>query len=111
MHELSITQALVEITLRHAEGRRVEAVHLQVGELSSYVNDSIQFFWDDLTRGSVAEGARLEFHLIPATLVCIDCTHSYRLAESDFVCPRCQSRNSVPNGGNECYVESIEVEE
>lgn len=110
MHELSVAEAILEVVLRHAGGAQVRTVRLRVGELSSYVDDSIALFWAELTRGTQAEGARIEFTHEPGTLVCLDCSAEFGVDAPDFVCPLCASRRALPRGGRECYVDSIEVE-
>lgn len=109
MHELSITESILEIALRHAAGRRVASVHLVIGELSSYVDESIQLFWEELTRGTLAEEAVLKFAREPGELLCVDCGRQFPVRTRDFVCPHCQSTCAVPATGKDCYVDSIEV--
>ncbi|MBI5281205.1 MAG: hydrogenase maturation nickel metallochaperone HypA [Candidatus Solibacter usitatus] len=109
MHELSITESILGIVLNHAAGARVTDVHLVIGELSAYVDDSIQLFWDELSRGTVAESATLHFKREPGTLFCLDCQKPFSVRQQDFLCPLCGSAHAMPHGGRECYVESIEV--
>ncbi len=109
MHELSITEAILDVVLRHAAGSRVTDVHLTVGELSSYVDDSIQLFWTELSRGTPAEGAMLHFKKQPGTLLCLVCGNEYPMDTPDFQCSSCGSAQAAPHGGRECYVDSIEV--
>ncbi len=69
MHELAVTQSVLEIVLRHARlagGARVSAIHLVVGQLSSIVDDLVAFYWQSVARGTPAEGARLCFRRVPA---------------------------------------------
>lgn len=110
MHELSITEAILEVVLKHAGGARVTAVHLTVGELSSFVDESIQLFWTELARGTAAEGAKLHFEKLPGTLRCLDCEREFPIASPDFRCPGCGSTRAVPHGGQDCFVQSIEIE-
>lgn len=109
MHELSITESIVEIALRHAAGRRISSVHLVIGELSSYVDESIQLYWEELTRGTPAAGAALQFTREPGELLCLDCHQRFPVRAAEFICPHCQSPSALPAGGKDCYVESIEV--
>ncbi len=111
MHELSITEAMLDIVMAHASGRRVVDVHVTVGELSSYVDESISMYWTELSRGTLAEGARLHFTKETATLRCLDCQMEFPMSAADFICPHCGSLHALPHGGRECRVESIEVEE
>lgn len=113
MHELSVTQNLLDIAVRHAEqagALRITQVNIVVGQLSSIVDDSVQFYWDMISAGTIAHKAQLNFKRIPAQLRCTDCAHEFLMNERDFVCPRCGSGNLVVAGGEEFYLESIDVD-
>ena len=111
MIEYSITQSLLQVVLQHADGRKVLAVDLLIGEVSSYVDDSIQFYWDELAKGTPAEGAVLRFQREPGTLKCLACGKEFSIHEPDFICPACGGLRSEPGRGRQCRVESIDVEE
>jgi len=110
MHELAITQAMLDIVLRHARGARVRKVSVTVGEWTGYVGDSIDLFWRELARGTPAEDAQLEFRLEPATLRCRSCSAVFPVDGSMLACPRCGALGGEPAGGRDCTVESIEIE-
>ena len=60
MHELSVTEQVLNVTLEHArqaKAQRVIKVNLMIGELTSYVGESIQFYFDLLSKGTEAEKA------------------------------------------------------
>jgi hydrogenase nickel incorporation protein HypA/HybF len=111
VHELSVASAVVDTAVRHADGRRVTAVHLRVGHLRQVVPDSLAFYFEHVARGTSCEGARLEQDVVPASLRCNACGHEWELEESDFRCPACGSGNARIAAGDELEVESIEVEE
>jgi hydrogenase nickel incorporation protein HypA/HybF len=111
MHELSITENLLQIVLKHAGGRRVVAVDLLIGELSSYVDESVRMIWEMLAAGTLAEGSQLRFRREPGTLYCMDCEKEFSIHEPAFTCPACGGTRSRPGRGRECFVESLEVEE
>ena len=49
MHELAVTESILKTSLEYAEkeqAKKVTDVFLVIGKLSSYVDDSIQFYWD-----------------------------------------------------------------
>ena len=113
MHELAITQAMIELVTQHAEranAERVGRINLVVGELSGFVDECVQFYFDQLSQGTIVEHARLSFKRIPTTGRCRDCGKEFEIQELDWTCPYCQGNNIQLIGGNELYVESIEVD-
>ena len=111
MHELSLAGAVIDTATRHADGRRITAVHLRVGHLRQVVPDSLQFCFGMVARESVCEGARLELEVIPAVLRCRACAHEWTIEEPPFRCPGCAGGDVSPVRGEELEVESIEIEE
>ena len=113
MHELSVTESILEIALRHAnqaQAKRVTALHLVIGQLASIVDDSVQFYWDIISAGTLAECARLNFRRIPAELLCLDCKQRYALNGEDLACPTCHSRRVEVAAGAEFTLEAIDIE-
>ncbi len=90
MHELPVTQSLLEIALRHAEqsnAKRITDLHIVMGELATMVDDSIQFYWDMIAEGTIAEGAKLHFRRVPAELQCMACFTKYNPTEKELRLP------------------------
>jgi len=113
VHELAVTQSLLEIVLRHARsagGTRVTAIHLVVGQLSSIVDESVGFYWDAVARDTIAEGARLQFRRVPARFRCEACGREFLLQETLRDCPSCASHSVRLIAGDEFSVESIEID-
>ena len=113
MHELSVTESILEISLRHAQqagATRITDLYLVIGQLASVVDDSVQFYWDIIAKDTAAEGARLHFKRIPAELLCLDCGNTYSPGEEILACPRCQSTRVKVTAGEEFHLDSIDVE-
>ncbi len=113
MHELAVTQSILEIALRHAETKqalRITHLFIVMGEWSSTVDDSIQFYWDMISDGTIAKGAILHFNRIPVEIICINCGHSYKPNSRELLCPKCASTKIKVKTGEEFYLESIEIE-
>ncbi|MCB9457970.1 MAG: hydrogenase maturation nickel metallochaperone HypA, partial [Anaerolineaceae bacterium] len=56
MHELSVTQSILEIALRYGNqngAKHITHLYLVIGDLSSIVDDSVQFYWDIISRGTM----------------------------------------------------------
>ncbi len=60
MHELALTHEIVDIVCKAANNCRVHKVTLEIGRLSGVMAESIEFCFDVVARGTLAEGARLE---------------------------------------------------
>ncbi len=113
MHELAITEEILRITVEHAEradARRVTDIHIVIGDLSSVVDDSIQFYFDFSSPGTIAEGATLHFQRISARLRCRQCEKEFQPDGNDWHCPQCNAMGGDVIAGREFYLESIEVE-
>lgn len=113
MHELAITEEILRIATEHAEqahARRVTDIHLVIGELSSVVDDSVQFYFDFCSPGTLAEGAQLHFCRLPARLRCRQCGHEFEPAGNRWDCPACGSIGGDVITGREFYLDSIEIE-
>lgn len=112
MHELAVTESILEIALRHGHAARAAAItdlFLVIGELSTIVDESVQFYWDIVSEGTAAAGATLHFRRVPAKLTCRACGHTYG-PRQDLPCPACGSVDIAVVAGEEFYLESIEVE-
>jgi hydrogenase nickel incorporation protein HypA/HybF len=111
MHELPITQNILEIALRHAgDAKRITCINLVIGDLSAVIGESVQFYWDIISKGTIAEGATLHFERIRACFHCKDCGHEYRPDGRKFECPQCGSDQVNLIAGQEFRLESIEIE-
>lgn len=112
MHELPITESILTICLQHAEqagATRITDIHVVIGQLSTFVDDAIQMYWDIISADTIAVGATLHFERIPAEVSCPDCGTTYPLNTRDFICPTCGSVQGEIIAGDELYVKSIDV--
>jgi len=113
MHERAVTESILEIALRHAQqagATRITDLYLVIGDLSSIVDDSVQFYWDLVSENTPAQGSSLHFSRIATQMSCQDCSQSYTPGDNDFNCPNCGSSHVIIRAGNEFYLESIGVE-
>lgn len=109
MHELSLCRSIGLIVERHAAGRAVTAVHLDVGALRQVVPDSLVFCWGLTTAGTVCEGSELDVRTIPARLSCLDCGTTTQLSEPMIRCGSCGSAAVAVESGEELLVTSIDL--
>ena len=114
MHELSVTQSILDIALRHAEqagAERILAVNLVIGDLTGFVDDSIQFYFDFLTQETIAQDAQLRFDRVQARVRCQACGAEYAPPDSRlWTCPECEALGGEIIAGREFSMASIEIE-
>ncbi len=116
MHELSVTQSILDTVLRNAEAHgaaRITSIRLSVGELNDLNREWIQRYFDYLSAGTVAEGATIAIARTPAGFTCHDCGTEFdvELSAVDSIrCPECDGRNCTLERGREFYIEDMEIE-
>jgi hydrogenase nickel incorporation protein HypA/HybF len=111
MHELSIADAIVQIALRHANGRPVTAVEVSIGHLRQVVPSSLEFAFELLSNGTPLEGARLELNDVTPRGRCRDCGAETELHDFPLRCERCGGLDLELLAGEELQVEAIEIDE
>lgn len=112
MHELTITQNILEIAVKkanEAKASKVTRISLTLGELSGIVDECVQFYFDFLNKDTIAAGASLSFDKVPTRLRCSSCATVFTPGDSIWICPSCQEQKIEIIAGRECYVNSIEV--
>jgi hydrogenase nickel incorporation protein HypA/HybF len=113
VHELPVTQSILEISLRRANdvnATRITDLYLVIGQLSSLVDDSVQFYWDIIAKDTIADGAKLHFRRVPAELQCTLCATKFRPEDDDLSCPSCGNIGAKITAGDEFFLEAIDVE-
>jgi hydrogenase nickel incorporation protein HypA/HybF len=114
MHEMAVTQSVLDIAVKHAQqagASRITRINLVIGELSGVVDDSVQFYFDFLSRDTIAAGAELVFERHPAMYRCRECKTDFHPDGHDWTCPSCGELAFEVVAGREFRIESIEVED
>ena len=112
MHEMSLAESILQIvedTARSSAADQVRAVRLEIGVLSQVEPDALRFCFDAVTRGTLADGARLEIEATPGRAWCMPCGESTALSRLGDACPRCGSYQLQVTQGDEMRVKDIEV--
>jgi len=113
MHELSITQSILSIALeqaRAAQANKIIKINLTIGELTGIVDDCVQFYFELLSKDTIAAEASLSFHRPPTKLRCRNCATTFSPDNLDWACPNCRERSIEIVSGRELYVSSLEVD-
>lgn len=111
MHELSIVYELYRtVTQLAAEAglHRVEAVRLQVGELSGVEGPYLRECWNAVVRDTPLCSTRLELEHLPAIAMCAHCARLYAHLACARACPRCGSHDHLILSGRQFLIDRIE---
>lgn len=108
MHELSITQGVVDAVTARTGEAAVASVRVRVGRLSGVVPDAMRFCFELVTDGTPLSGARLEIDEPEGRGRCHSCGNEIELRDLILLCP-CGSADVEVTAGRELAVASVEV--
>jgi len=111
---MGITQGILASSIEAAEeagATRITEIRISVGELTEIVEFALQFAFEALTPGTLAEGATLVVNHVGARSHCNDCGLDYDHDRFQMVCPNCDSLNVQLLQGRELRIDSIEAED
>ncbi|HEX5117760.1 MAG TPA: hydrogenase maturation nickel metallochaperone HypA [Pseudonocardiaceae bacterium] len=109
MHELSLTQAVVDAVVDRLGDTPVTRVTLEIGPLSGVVVDSVRFCFDLVAEGTPVAGAELVVVQPPGRAACRDCGREFEVDDPILLCPGCDGANVAIRSGDELRIRSVEV--
>lgn len=109
MHEVGITQEVIEAVAARVDGARVTRLVLEVGRVSGLLPDTIRFCFDLCAEGTPLEGASLEIVEPPGVARCRACNRTVQLDSVLGYCA-CGSTDLDWLSGNELKVIRIDVD-
>jgi hydrogenase nickel incorporation protein HypA/HybF len=110
VHELGVVIEVVK-TLEEFAARngvtRIEALVLQIGELSSVIPRYIEACYPAAVDGTILEGAELRIEILSANARCRSCAKVFGLTRGGGACPACGSADFEILGGREFLIKEI----
>ncbi len=114
MHEMSIVQGMLKVALDQAaehHAKRITAFNIEISALADESEDSLRFYFETLTPGTPAEGARVEIVRAPSPAKCLNCGNEFKIEIAlDLTCPKCGSQQVRLLPQDEFRLVSIDVE-
>ena len=113
MRERGAVQNILQKAIQQANAKKaghITRLQIAMGELVDYTSESIQSHFDELSRGTIAEGAKLEIRLVQAEVQCMACFTKYHPQGGQIVCPNCKSVGAKILTGEEFFLEFIQTE-
>jgi len=102
--ELALEQA------RKAGASRLHVVRLRVGALSGVVPEALQFAFEGLAPGTLAEGGQLAIEAVPARFWCGACAREFQADDMLAECPECHRPSGELRAGRELELAALEIE-
>ena len=115
MHELPVTERILELALRYARGQsvtRIVRIHLKISGLSDLEGEWLQKYFDYVSKDTIAENARLAIEQMPILAQCVSCDHTFEVTKQqgdNFSCPKCRAGECKLISQREYFVENMEV--
>ncbi|MCK3657478.1 hydrogenase nickel incorporation protein HybF [Pasteurellaceae bacterium Pebbles2] len=112
MHELSLTQHIIDIVEQQCRENNVQKVTdlwLEIGALSCVEPEAIQFCFDVSCQDTPLQDCRLHFIPVPAQAYCWQCEKTVQIQTHQSCCPDCGSTHLQRRGGDELRIKQIEV--
>lgn len=113
MHEVGIMESALGAVLNQARAhraQRVQRIVLRIGSISGVDPQALRFAFDVVTHDTIADGAELEIHDVPARAWCGACAAEFGIAGgSIFTCPRCGRLSGEIRQGRELELTRIEM--
>jgi hydrogenase nickel incorporation protein HypA/HybF len=108
VHELAITESVVDAVTGRLPDAKITCVHLEIGALSGVVADSVRFCFDLVTEGTNLQGARLEITEPAGRCHCRVCGIEFEADGQFALCP-CGSVEIAIVAGQELRIRSVQV--
>lgn len=110
MHELSLMQNLFKMIDTHSREHRLKKISrvvVRVGELACVSPDALEFAFDAISPGTIAERAEFVIEQISARSRCTVCGHEFSAGVTARVCPEC-GEPAIFIEGRELYLQTLE---
>lgn len=114
MHEVSVMRNLLEIVMATADregAEKIDVIHLRIGEMAGINFYSLEFAFEILSKGTKAEGGRLEYDRVELMGRCSACSSEFRPEDLVFRCPECGDGRVDIIAGREMEVDYILLDE
>ena len=112
MHEVSLMATAVEVAEMHAKdagGTRIRVMRVRIGAASGVVREALEFAFEAVTVGTMAEGAVFDVQIVPTLCYCYECREAFTPTSVFRECPTCGSFTADVLQGMEIELASLEV--
>lgn len=112
MHEVGIIQStlqMAEKSARDSGATRIHELKMQIGAMSSVAAESLEFAFEVIRKGTMAEDARLVIEKVPLSAWCAPCGKEFIAEDYSLLCRVCGTASNDVRHGRELALVSMEV--
>ena len=113
MHEAAIAQGILDLAIRTAlqnGGGRIQRIKLRLGEFRGVVREALEFSFEAIKCGTLADQAELEVETVKLRVVCAECGEcECSPRDYNFLCPTCGDPLQII-AGREMQMEYVDLE-
>ena len=112
MHEVSLMEQTLTIALANAQSQKATKIHrlkMRIGAMSGVVPEALEFAFEVVTQGTIAENATLEIETVPVVCYCLQCYKNFTPPDLFYQCPYCGDFRNKIITGKEIELTSLEV--
>jgi Zn finger protein HypA/HybF involved in hydrogenase expression len=110
MHEYGVAAEIADLALKNAQGRRITAITLRIGDLSGIFIDSLTMYLELIFSEKNLKPPAIAATKIAAVFLC-SCGNRYSPDKPFDPCPACSGFDRTIVDGQTCTIESIEVDD
>ena len=113
MHEYHGAVEIIEHAEAHARERghsKVTKINLVIGEGSGYSPEAVQGHFDEVSPGTMCEGAEISVRRTKVMLRCPKCHELFPKKPLQYNCPHCGTPGEPTDAGREMAIDSVESE-
>lgn len=110
MHELGITENIIEIALKHAQDQQIKQITLEIGQLTAILPDSIELCFEACRQDTPLAATTLKIIEVPGKARCRQCGAEFAITQPFGLC-ECGSIDLDFIQGQELQIKELEMEE
>jgi hydrogenase nickel incorporation protein HypA/HybF len=113
MHEMALCEGVLAIIAEEAKRHnfaRVRVVRLEIGKLGHVEPQALRFCFGAVSRGTIAESARVELIDVPGEAWCMRCSKIVAVTQRLDPCPVCGGYQLQVTAGDDLRVKDLEVD-
>lgn len=113
MHEMSLAEGILQVLETESAKQgftQVNIVWLEIGVLAGVEVSALEFAFEVVRRGTIAEQAQLVVINLAAQAWCMPCSQVVDIQQRFDACPHCGSYQLQVSAGDEMRIKELEVE-